>query len=115
MPNIVRTIIAFQKVLPAVVMLIPYTCTYLQQSSQAILPILCPSDLNQTCMKHKEHLFIFFNLSLPGNMMLNAPESCKYQEGDVSHCSFVNDKAVGDLIPEMQALNLLENKIIYST
>ena len=24
-----------------------------------ILPVLCPSHLNQTCLKHKEHLFTF--------------------------------------------------------
>ena len=42
----------------------------LQQPSQTyrftVLPILCPSDLNhQTCMKHKEHLFIVYKLNFP--------------------------------------------------
>ena len=32
-----------------------------------------------------------------------------------SHRSYADDKALGDLIPKMQALNLLENKIICST
>ena len=32
-----------------------------------------------------------------------------------SHSSFADDKAPGDLIPQMQALNLLENKIVCST
>ena len=31
-----------------------------------------------------------------------------------SHSSFADDKVPGDLIPKMQALNLLENKIIRS-
>ena len=39
--------------------------------TRAILPNLCPSDLNQTCMKHKEHLlFLFFLFNYSHRLMV---------------------------------------------
>ena len=68
----------------------PATVTHL-----TILPVLCPSHLNQTCMKHKEHLFTFYwfiiyaarlmvclffctsflllTYALSGNLLMNVP------------------------------------------
>ena len=46
----------------------PFDPTYPSNlHTHTILPIFCPSVLNQTCMKHKAHLFTYDGLTIPAD------------------------------------------------